>query len=706
MGVSIRPEGPEDDPLKKRMADEWDRLVASGVSPDEATAQTHQMYQRLSVPSVRPDASPGITREQASAATPAELAAGRLNPDKTTNPLAAILAGITQGGMAQFADEASARIESTVNPSSDHDANLARARSVDARYRKNHPVAYTAGEVIGSLAIPTAAAVRGTTWLAKAGRAAVAGGAMGAASGAGASEGTTRERLPDAATGAGIGAGLGLVIPAIGATGRVVADKIPGMRLATRAARQARPNDPRSIISSIEERADERILRDLERDRIEIPVLEQRASDATAAGKPETLLEFGGHNVKRTGRTVRTVPGEGSDRLDSFLESRGEAAGKRFVDDVYEATGSTKRNVTQTIEDLSKVRSQHADELYGKVYDQTVDEPALAGFFADPAFRRAYDRARRIASREKVAGKATDDMPALDALLDETGNLKQPLTVRQLDRIKRGLDDELDVGARSPLDAGGLGNEEAGSLRTIKNQFLGLIDGHVPEYAAARQVFAGESAMMKAMDMGRKLYDTPYDEMEAIVAKMGPSEREAFQKGGAQAVAARARGTDEGMNIYRRVAGDDIDKDRLRLLFPGDDAAYTTMVDRFKRERDMFRNERFVRGGSQTADKSLDALDLAGGSIDDAAAAVTTGGTSALASFLARAASARARTGMTERVAGALSNRYTTPATNPDAIRTLIDELTEVANRKAKGKTARGTATVGASSYLGGQRER
>ncbi len=67
-----------------------------------------------------------------------------------------------------------------------------------------------------------------------------------------------------------------------------------------------------------------------------------------------------------------------------------------------------------------------------------------------------------------------------------------PNSVRGVDLMKRTLDDAISMGQR--VDR----NNEARILENLRDKMVAAVDNHVPEYAMARDAFAGESAITRA----------------------------------------------------------------------------------------------------------------------------------------------------------------------------------------------------------------
>lgn len=172
-------------------------------------------------------------------------------PPKVGTP-EAVLRGAAQGATFGFGDELEAGWKHLVG-GADYTKTRAQLRSDEANARSQHPVAYTGGEIGGSL-LPSAVAAMATGGtslapsMAKAGLPMAAG--QGALQGAGYSNADTAGGLArDSALGAGVGvAGYGLG-QTLGAVGRKVAGSARG--LAVRAEAKAADKAAKEVADGI-----------------------------------------------------------------------------------------------------------------------------------------------------------------------------------------------------------------------------------------------------------------------------------------------------------------------------------------------------------------------------------------------------------------------------------------------------------------------
>jgi len=95
------------------------------------------------------------------------------------------------------------------------------------------------------------------------------------------------------------------------------------------------------------------------------------------------------------------------------------------------------------------------------------------------------------------------------------------------DDIKRGFDDVIE---RETSDFGKLSAEGRRTL-LLKNEMLGILDDINPSYKEARSMWAGEQAVINAMEDGRRALNKSVDEVIDMTENVSVSERDAMLKG-------------------------------------------------------------------------------------------------------------------------------------------------------------------------------
>jgi hypothetical protein len=459
----------------------------------------------------------------------------------------------------------------------------------------DHPVASITGELAGvATGAPLLGAVGDALGAGKiaqtAGqgtRAAVQGAAEGAAYGSGAAG--PGDRLQGAALGA-------VAVPAVGAVA-----KLPfAAAEAGKTVLQGSPGLARRIVAKAI-KADENTPAEVGAD----------MSAAHANGVPMMLAD--------TGENAR-----------GLLAAAGRTSGpaRTIARDALEArqTGLAER-VTNTIErDLGPVANPHkvADELMtkartdaGPLYDAAYVKPGVQTF-ADkikpllqrPSMRKALSNAYRIAAEEGVDPETLglskfkpSDSPILDATgkpmqVDEIQVTKVP-TWKTFDYIKRGMDDVVES-YRDPVTGKlNLDTEGRATNNTLRS-FLGAFDAANPEYAAARNAYAGPIKGIGAMNLGRKALNMTADDLEARMRDMSPFEKQMFALGTRRAMAELISSKGDSANVINAITGTGKKRAMLARLF-GDRPTFNRFTQTLNQEKEGFRTYARALSGSSTA---------------------------------------------------------------------------------------------------------
>jgi hypothetical protein len=143
--------------------------------------------------------------------------------------------GLTLGVVG---DEAAAKADQLIGRGS-YDERLRKYRSDEAQFSKENPVAATASQVAPMFLLPSGAAMRGGTLLAKAAQGALAGGAGAGLFGFMEGEGGFKSRLESAENSAKVGGLLGAAAPVAGAAIARGVDRVRGNRAIKKAAQSA-----------------------------------------------------------------------------------------------------------------------------------------------------------------------------------------------------------------------------------------------------------------------------------------------------------------------------------------------------------------------------------------------------------------------------------------------------------------------------------
>lgn len=449
---------------------------------------------------------------------------------------------------------------------------IADIRATGARDASNDPIATTAGELVGSAVTGGAVtpARAATTMLGMMGQGAAVGGITGGIYGAGTAEGSDpMDRLPNAVIGAGLGAGVGAAVPAI----------IGGVRALGQAAGAIRPkNAERTAMAKIGQA--------LSRDEMTPADLQRAYTQATSGGKAGdvTIADVAGQNVKGLVESAVNMPGAARNKITQTLETRQASQLLRMTRDLRQLAGTPQRAYA-VAQDVMTARQTAAKPLYQQAYaaDLTKHPQALQvveQIAQTPDGKRALEFAERMAANE--------------------GRQITPRTVEFVDDLKRGLDHLINSETSRDM----VGRETVSPLgRTVvklKQDLLAAIDPVVPEYAAARNAWAGPSAYLDAMNEGKKIANMAPDEIQGWLARASQSEQEAFRVGAITKIMdtlGSAKGT---MPDVAQRLNDPNWQGRIAALMP-DQRAASEWLSRFATERGMSRTATQALGNSATA---------------------------------------------------------------------------------------------------------
>ncbi len=496
-----------------------------------------------------------------------------------------------------FADEIGAGMTAVPRAASDwmrgegfdvgraYDRTLETERELRRRRHERSPVASTAAEVVSGLGTGAAAAKGGLTFLNGAqatgkslmGRGMAEGSAWGALYGAGEGEG-----LWDRLKGLGVGTTFGGLLG------------FGGGAIAARGLPKQAPNVG----------ADNALAKAIARQGITTDQAKAQLSQMGDAGMPLDL----GPAFREQAEGLASIPGRAQVIVRNALDNRAAGAGQRITQAADKALGQPVNTIAMA-DDIIAKRSAAAAPWYEAAYLKPVPfTRELEDLLKRPSMTRALGSAQRLAADEGIPSQQWFANVAEDG----TVAIRNVPDVRQLDLTKRALDDMISAAKRNDL------NNEARILVGIKEKLLGIVDEAVPEYAQARNVFAGPSATLDAMETGKGIFKntlTP-NELRKLMADMGEGELEAFQQGARAAVADIMGTARNDANAALATFERGYSQEKLAMLVGKDKA--DQMLNSLGFERIFRDNRNFITGNSRTAPRQQVMKEL-GANIDEPA---------------------------------------------------------------------------------------
>lgn len=674
---------------EKMIADAARRMQAKGVSTNEIGGFIQRAQERLA----QNEAERPLSRGQ--------LAKGMAR-------------GVAQGLTFNFADELEglargALTDETVDQATE------RVRGEQNEFRQKEPALSIASEIAGSV-VPGLGAARLVTSGAKgariAGRIAASGAGAGALAGAGAGEGGPGGRILPAAAGAATGAALGYVGgKAIDGAQRLL-PKAKGVitRIAGGVAADATDVAPthgaRKVLSALENSG--KSVDDLAN---------------AAADSPETMVvDVLGKPGARQARGIRTLGGKPGEAIEETMANRQQGQQGRIVKRIYGTRGA--EDVFKTADELAEQQAVAAKPLYDAAHAHgAVDDEAINKILANSEVGKLWRDAEKIAQQEALASELGGDpsgyvMPTIESITKKAGplvdasgaNIAQEVVskkavpdVKALDYLKQAMDDKVEALAAQP--------NARRAMMNLRERLLNRMDEIVPNYNAARKVYAGKARLREALENGKDAFRSDMDprEITRVMQDMSGSERELYQRGAIDALRTRVENLGDNRNAAALFNNTGFRK-RITAVYgkEADDVLKTLAA-----EMKMAETGNFIRGGSNTADKAADAMDVgteAGDAIQHIVGGIGFGPGAAIRRTLGSLAMGPVRrsiAGVTEASRGELANALTTKVADKAAMDPFVQMLrTLQAQRPAQqaGRAVAGNAAGAATGRLFGQR--
>lgn len=552
-----------------------------------------------------PDADKGVTPTPGKG-DPLAMAPGVTKQAQDLPPepeKGSIIDPLAQGATLGFGDEAAAGIQGAIDWlkggsfNESYGRKVAQLRDALKSYEARNPATSVAAELVGSvpsMMLPVGEVAKGAGLVRKALAATEAGAAYGAVTGAGKSEGGISDRATGALEGGGIGAlGGAAVGTALGAAGS-------GVRaLGTYLSREFPENMTTQAVTKIMKRIgqDQKAGGPSAQDAIDL------VNEAARSGKPATLADVGGENVKALAGNVARQPGEARGIMSQFLTQRDQGAASRLSGDISRyVSGGPSMN--KTVEALVQSRSAANKDLWANAMSlQGIWSPRMAQFVGDPAVKAGLKRGFELERLESLADNRPFDPTQMGIGTDAEGNvvLQKVPSMRVLQMAKEGIDAMI-ADERDPLT--GRFSKRGVALEKVRKAFLGEIDAldTTGAYKAARDAWSGPSASMDAVRSGSAVFRQSPDEIASEFGKLSAGDQEFYRLGVADAIREKLAKTglsgDEAKSIIRNPWV----RDQLRPIFRSP-AEFTAFVDAVTHESRMFGTQRGILGGSQTASR-------------------------------------------------------------------------------------------------------
>lgn len=486
---------------------------------------------------------------------------------------------LVQGGSLKFGDEATGQIRGRFSGiPTDVATDIERAQY--DTYSQDHPYRAMAGEVLG--AVPLAVATRGRSLL---GSPTLTAATTGGLYGLGYDEGDLVDRLDSGAIGAGTGVVARYALPMAGGAIKkgyttFLADPVKrGIKDAREAVTEAIESGATTLNEAIQ-------------------IIQKNT------GKIYSLADLNS-STRGLLDTANILPHFASTKtILDFLRNRDSGRLARIKDDVYEAFGNDGRYFS-TLTAIKKARGKTAELNYDKAnkISLSVDKPLINIINKIP--KQLQERIHTdIQALAKMEGRVLPDIKIVNnRLVDANGNKIVNVQTEYLHYLQRAL---RAAGKPNNVVDEGLQQELKFGIRNVHKELIDFMSKNNNQYKIAINKYAGDSAIMDAMDLGYNILKQNPDELTAIVKNMTISEKQAFRNGTMNAIiesleSKAGKNPDYAQNLIKSEKMIKL----LRLSF-GDftkrgTAKFNKFMENLQKEINTFETSAIVRGNSATA---------------------------------------------------------------------------------------------------------
>lgn len=436
-----------------------------------------------------------------------------------------------------------------------------------------------------------------TRYLSKGTSGAIAGGSAAATSTAGSNEDPGNQIVRGMEFGGGIGGAAPLAVDTAGGTVSGIANGIRSV------------GSPESYAAS-------KVTQALMRDGINSP--EQMQAALQKIGPNASIADLGS-NSARLARAAVSQPSLGSSQIQDFLSDRIADQPQRILDSVHEGLGVDQgKSFEEAMDALSQKRSEDSAPLYQKAFsnDSPAWSPRIQQFLDTPEVQQGLQRGIKIQRLNALAENqpfnpsdyaVKDFNEAGDPIISQTPNM------RLLDAGKKGLDAMIQDNTDAVT---GKVNEMGRALTKTKSAYLDELDNLNPDYAAARQAYAGPSQSMDVAQKGRQFIKSPSSVSDKYVSGLSEDDKPFFRLGAADAIQQGVNGMGDsgqlGPDVANKVLGSPTKRAALAKVFPDDDS-FQKFTDTVNNESQMRNTGKNIIGNSNTVSKAQELADAGAG---------------------------------------------------------------------------------------------
>ncbi len=222
--------------------------------------------------------------------------------------------------------------------------------------------------------------------------------------------------------------------------------------------------------------------------------------------------------------------GKNSREISRFFKNRNNTLNSRIKDELEIAFPNGQGKMFTTLQKLINQRGIKADTFYKRANEKVLnikDDIAWQDIISTSDFQQAFNDAHKLAGLYKV--KLPKVTIKNGKIITNKGEEVTEISSEFLHYVKMGMSDAIDKGKKGGETS--FGNSELKARTQNINTFLDWFDSKNPAYKKARDEFAGDSEILRALQDGGNYNKFAVDELDYIFKKLSSSEKTAFRQG-------------------------------------------------------------------------------------------------------------------------------------------------------------------------------
>lgn len=402
-------------------------------------------------------------------------------------------------------------------------------------------------------------------------------------------------------------------------------------------------------------------------------------------GPEATITDAAGSSTNRLLDVLATLPGKTKDAVEQVIHSRQATRSGRLVSAAEQSLGVNGQRLAPNLEQWVKERSSASAPLYAQLRDVSVQPtPSLTSLVQTADELGATQLGREMATARQMTFSLDAKSPSQWSMSD-------------LDHVKQGLDQILT--SRKAMNADGTLTPLGLAFQDLKSKLVKELDQVTTDpntgaslYKAARDAFAGPSAIIDAANQGRMALSKDGPTIAKLTGSMSDSESQAFRLGAFESLRAKL-GKESGQTEILKMWKEPATREKLAQIF-GDERSFREFAASVAKEARLKPLESVGRG-SQTAARQYGAGDLDINALSEAGGALAAAKTGNVLTALGSAKSAWSRVSTPEpvrnKIGELLLSNGTAARENANRLRDILLDLDTQNSVLAQGSGLIGT---------------